>query len=126
MNRQRLKTVAHALATLDPKTDPLFNYSRYATPIGESNPPDVALDKLGPGIEADIAAWTCYSYPDLCGEFENGGDSSWWNNQGLFYWRNAKNILGLTTEQADDLFLNLGDSVSRNDAIMALERLAHS
>ncbi len=123
MNKTRLKVVAHALATADKEHDPGFDYSRYAVTLQNPAGPDVALNQLGPGVVADIAAWTCYQYPDLCVTL---GDS--WRNQGLFYYYNARSILGLEAKQADDLFLNLdqGQGVSRNEAILALEKLAHS
>ena len=100
MNSARLRTVAFAIQNREQDSDPGFYAGRYATrkdlPLG----PDVGLAHIDRDVDADVAAWTCYQYPDLC---EPLGIEHWWN-QGLFYWTNARQILGLTDEQADSLF----------------------
>lgn len=131
MHRDRLKTVAHALATLDKKYDPTFDYRRYAVLATNADGPDVPLERIGVGVRIDIAAMACFQYPDLCkATCEGWAGSPMQAPAGLLYWHNAKRILGLSAQQADDLFLglcsDLGGSLPVADAIMALEKLAHS
>ncbi len=121
MHKTRLEVVAHALATADKEHDPSFGNGRYAVLEHAKDGPDVPLAQIGPGVQCDIAAWTCHQYPDLCVTL---GDS--WQNQGLFYYYNARSILQLSAEQADALFLGLGRKASKTEAILALEKLAHN
>ncbi len=102
MNRTRILAVAHSIKTAAPRLlDPGYYAGRYAVREEDREGPDVPLDKIGPGVRLDIAAWTCHSYPDLCEPHDPN------TVQGLWYWRNAKDILHLTAREADQLFLGV-------------------
>lgn len=104
MNKSRIETVAHAIVTADPRHDPRYGASRYAVPTIFPDGPDVPLASIGPATKCDIAAWTCYSYPDLCDQSPQDGEI-----QGSWYWRNAKAILALSDAEADLVFMGVVD-----------------
>jgi hypothetical protein len=132
MNIDRLRHLARALENLPPH-GPQFGMGRYAVERGVPNPPNTPLGEIGCNTVLCLAGLTCHlnrSLVDLTKNYDSR----------IFYWAHAKDILGLTTTEADRLFVScfpwglqpgqrVGDeidldSITPEQAVAELRRLA--
>ncbi len=120
MNVQRLRAVADAIERRN-DSQPKFSMARAAIELGQVNPPDTALADIGANTALSIEGWTCYLYKAEC-KLEK--------NLWPFYWGHGRDILELTDQQADSLFLGQwtatpAEEIAAPQAVQRLRGLAN-